>query len=166
MQGEIKTLSIEPEVRVHIGKNVELSVSNITNSNSTTSETGEARPWYMKDGEVWPQHCPLSPDTGEREASLFPEEAPGDRMISQLMYLPPVGTIPEDQDSPDVPLKKILFWTGASGWGVKPGRGVFLKVFCGRNTKHREDRELFNSHLSGEVSSLYLCYQHQAEGFW
>lgn len=123
--GEIKTLSIEPEVRVILGENVPLS--NITNS---TSERREGRPWYMKDGEIWPHHCPVNSDTGEREATLFPEEAPGDRMISQLMFLPPVGTIPTDQDSPEVPLKKILFWTGASGWGVKPGRGVFLKEKC------------------------------------
>ena len=129
LQGEMKTLSIEPEVRANPGENVSLSVSNIPN---TTSESRERRPWYMKDGDLWPHHCPLNPDTREREASLFPEEAPGDRMIDQLMYLPPEGALPEDQDSPDVPLKKILFWTGASGWGVKPGRGVFLKVFCCR----------------------------------
>ena len=129
LQGEMKTLSIEPEVRANPGENVSLSVSNIPN---TTSESRERRPWYMKDGDLWPHHCPLNPDTREREASLFPEEAPGDRMIDQLMYLPPEGALPEDQDSPDVPLKKILFWTGASGWGVKPGRGVFLKVFSCR----------------------------------
>ena len=124
---------METEVRALLGKKVPeremIDVSNITNSTS-----GEGRPWYMKDGELWPQHCPVNSDTGEREATLFPEEAPGDRMISQLMFLPPAGTIPPDQDSPDVPLKKILFWTGASGWGVKPGRGVFLKVFCCGNT--------------------------------
>ena len=127
LQGEIKTLSIEPDVPAILGGSVELK--DVSNTTNTTSGSGQGRPWYMKDGDVWPQHCPVSPDTGEREAALFPEEAPGDRMISQLMFLPPVGTVPQDQDSPDVPLKKILFWTGASGWGVKPGRGVFLKVF-------------------------------------
>ena len=120
-------MSIEPEVRAIIGGGVELK--DVSNATNTTSRSVPGRPWYMKDGDIWPQHCPVSPDTGEREATLFPEEAAGDRMISQLMFLPPVGTIPEDQDSPDLPLKKILFWTGASGWGVKPGRGVFLKVF-------------------------------------
>ena len=81
----------------------------------------------MTDGTVWPQHCSVNSKTGERDAALFPEEAAGDRMISQLMFLPAEG-VPALQDSSDLPLKKILFWTGAAGWGVKPGRGVFLKV--------------------------------------
>ena len=37
--------------------------------------------------------------------------------------------IPCLQES-EVPLKKILLWNGASSWnGLKPGRGVFLKVW-------------------------------------
>ena len=49
----------------------------------------------------------------------------------QLMYLPPTGTIPDNQEDPDVPLKKILLWNGASSWGgLKPGRGIFLKEKC------------------------------------
>ena len=131
-------MSIQPGVGaiLGVGENDvvrELIVGSVSNMTNTTSEGRQGRPWYMKDGEVWPQHCPVSPDTGEREATLFPEEAPGDRMISQLMFLPPEGSLPPDQDSPDVPLKKILFWTGASGWGVKPGRGIFLKVIRCRN---------------------------------
>ena len=44
---------------------------------------------------------------------LYPEEAEGDRMIHQLNFIPP--HVPHNQDSADIPLKKILFWTGAGG---------------------------------------------------
>ena len=91
-------------------------------SADNNSSVSQALPWYMEGGQVWPHHCP-----GEREEALFPEEAPGDRMISQLMFLPPVVS-PPDTHQADLPLKKILFWNGASSWGVKPGPGVFLKV--------------------------------------
>ena len=47
------------------------------------------------------------------------------------MYLPPTGTLPDNQEDPNVPLKKILLWNGASSWGgIKPGRGIFLKEKC------------------------------------
>ena len=117
----------------HLLSQVELdpeSEADYVESEVGNSSLARPRPWYMTDGDVWPQHCKVNPETGEREASLFPEEAPGDRMISQLMFLPPEGIVPDRQDSSDLPLKKILFWTGAAGWGVKPGRGVFLKEKC------------------------------------
>ena len=47
------------------------------------------------------------------------------------MYLPPTGTLSINQEDPNVPLKKILLWNGASSWGgLKPGRGIFLKEKC------------------------------------
>ena len=92
--------------------------------------TNNDRPWYMKDGQIRPQHSKLDPDTGDRDAKIFPEEKQGDRLVDQLMYVPPEGFIAEDQDDPDIPLKKILFWNGASSWGIRPGRGVFLKEKC------------------------------------
>ena len=48
---------------------------------------------------------------GPRNVALFPEEAEGDRMIQQINFMP--KGLPENQDSADVPLKKVLFWTGA-----------------------------------------------------
>ena len=114
---------LEPEsaANVYLEEQVEVF------SNSSEAGGPTSRPWYMTDGTVWPEHCSVNSKTGERDAALFPEEAAGDRMISQLMFLPAEG-VPALQDSSDLPLKKILFWTGAAGWGVKPGRGVFLKV--------------------------------------
>ena len=47
---------------------------------------------------------------------------------SQSSYSPDIDSWL--QDSADLPLKKVLFWTGANGWGIKPGRGVFLKEKC------------------------------------
>ena len=88
------------------------------------------RPWYMKDGQIRPKNCEIDPETGERHADIFPEEKNDDRLIDQLMYVPPEGFIAENQDDPDIPLKKILFWNGASSWGIRPGRGVFLKEKC------------------------------------
>jgi glycoprotein 3-alpha-L-fucosyltransferase len=47
------------------------------------------------------------------------------------MYLPPMGSLPENPVDPDISLKKILLWNGASFWGgMKAGRGIFLKEKC------------------------------------
>jgi len=90
----------------------------------------EDRPWYMRKGKVRPVSCVVDPSTGWRDASLFPEEAEGDRMLNQLLYVPPAKLLP-NQESPDTPLKKILLWNGASAWGnTKPGRGLFMKLKC------------------------------------
>jgi len=64
--------------------------------------------------------------------ALYPKDAPGqDRIIDQLMFIPPKDTLPEDQASPNVKLKKILLWNGVNSWGgIKPGRGVFIKEQC------------------------------------
>ena len=74
------------------------------------------------------------------------------------MYLPPAGTIPDNQDDPSVPLKKILLWNGASSWGgLKPGRGIFLKEKCPVSTcvlsstraeAESADMVLFKDHFS------------------
>jgi len=106
-----------------------LELSDVTNDIAEIP-TNNDRPWYMKDGQIRPQHSKFDPDTGDRDAKIFPEEKQGDRLVDQLMYVPPEGFIAEDQDDPDIPLKKILFWNGASSWGIRPGRGVFLKEKC------------------------------------
>ncbi len=49
----------------------------------------------------------------------------------QLMYVPPNGSVPANQDTADAPVKKILLWNGAASWsGIRPGRGVFIKRKC------------------------------------
>ena len=54
----------------------------------------------------------------------------GDRLRDQLMFYPPKDSIAEHQEDADTPLKKILFWNGASSWGIRPGRGIFIKEQC------------------------------------
>ncbi len=90
------------------------------------------RPWYMRDGEIRPKQCPVDPDTGERLAKVLPSEmSNSDRIPEQLMYVPPEGFVPENQEDADVKLKKIVLWNGVGSWGgLRPGRGVFLKERC------------------------------------
>lgn len=88
------------------------------------------RPWYMAGGQLRPQHCVLDSGTGECNVTIWPEDRQGDRLRDQLMYLPPTGFVADRQEDADTPLKKILFWNGASSWLVRPGRGVFLKEQC------------------------------------
>ena len=99
----------------------------------------EARPWYMAGGQLRPSHCPghmakRSDKLLVHEAepgcnsTLWPEDRPGDRLRDQLMFLPP--TLPDNQEEADTPLKKILFWNGAASWGIRPGRGIFIKEQC------------------------------------
>ena len=90
----------------------------------------ENRPWYMEGGQLRPDHCAISPVSGQCNATIWPEERRGDRLRDQLMFYPPKDSIAEHQEDADTPLKKILFWNGASSWGIRPGRGIFIKEQC------------------------------------
>jgi len=88
----------------------------------------ENKPWYMHGGKVRPS-LNHSSSLSLEAAKLFPEDKPGDdRLREQLMVLPPgpLDSLPSSDDS----LKKILFWNGVTSWGVRAGRGVFLKEEC------------------------------------
>ena len=51
--------------------------------------TTKARPYYMKEGQLRPERTVINPTTGKRNATVFPEERPGqDRIIDQLMFVP------------------------------------------------------------------------------
>ena len=44
----------------------------------------------MKEGQLRPERTVINPATGLRNATVFPEERPGqDRIIDQLMFVPP-----------------------------------------------------------------------------
>ena len=43
----------------------------------------------MKEGQLRPERTVINPATGLRNATVFPEERPGqDRIIDQLMFVP------------------------------------------------------------------------------
>ena len=105
-------------------------------SDKTASETplktiSSSRPWYLSGGAIHPEHVVVN-SSGDRNIKLFPEESSGkDRITDQLMFLPPAGDIPDNQEDVSLPLKKILMWNGVSSWGgVRPGRGEFIKQEC------------------------------------
>jgi len=132
------------------------------------------RPWYMSGGKLWPKDSVINSTTGVRSIRIFPDELPQeDRIPDQLMYLPPEGTIPKNQDDSSVPLKKILLWNGASAWGgLKAGRGLFLKEKCPvstcvlsttRSEAESADIVLFKDHFTmpyfkRSASQLWMLY--------
>jgi len=83
-------------------------------------------PFYMTNGSIMPE-----PDSIPRSSKLFPEESPhNDRIIDQLMFLPPNSSQISDEPE-EVALKTILMWNGLGQWGgVRGGRGEFLKQKC------------------------------------
>ena len=87
------------------------------------------RPWYMKDGQLRPKMA--DGDGAERKAEIYPADLPGhDRIPEQLMFVPPEGSFPEDQESADVKLKKILLWNGINSWGgLRPGKLLIWTIF-------------------------------------
>ena len=75
-----------------------------------------SRPWYLSGGSIRPEHVIVN-SSGDRNIKLFPEESSGkDRITDQLMFLPPAGDIPDNQEDASLPLKKILMWNGVSSY--------------------------------------------------
>ena len=132
------------------------------------------RPWYMKDGQLRPKSIIEDDDNDDRKSEIYPSDLPGhDRIPEQLMFVPPEGSFPEDQESADVKLKKILLWNGINSWGgLRPGRGVFIKEKCpvstcaiSSNRMDASDAEmvLFKDHFtmptfSRPASQLWMLY--------
>ena len=121
-------------------------------------EVSPSLPWYLHHGAILPTHVIVN-STGHRTIKLFPEESPGkDRITDQLMFLPPEGEIPSNEEEASVPLKSILMWNGVSSWGgVRPGRGEFIKQECpvstcaivtDRSQAEQQDMVLFKDHFS------------------
>ncbi|GIY74282.1 glycoprotein 3-alpha-L-fucosyltransferase A [Caerostris extrusa] len=61
--------------------------------------------------------------------AIWPHESGGDRIVNQLMYVPPGYAELRNVSHP--PLKKILLYFGRRGWSDLPmGRNVFLRDQC------------------------------------
>ncbi|XP_060517098.1 glycoprotein 3-alpha-L-fucosyltransferase A-like isoform X2 [Cylas formicarius] len=90
-----------------------LDESNFGESNEIDEKFVEKeKPWYLTDGTMLPVKT-------KGPVRLFPDQADGDRIIDQLMY------IPEDYQGYDSPEKVILAYTGLGSWGAKSGPSVF-----------------------------------------
>lgn len=93
------------------------------------------RPWYLAGGLLRPE-TPPEGDQWARTAALWPSEDSGDRIVDQLMFRPPPPPQLEDHPDPAAsdrappPVKKILMYNGMNSWGLKAGRGQFLKLRC------------------------------------
>lgn len=93
------------------------------------------RPWYLKGGEMRPE-APVEPEQWVRRERLWPQEDPDDRIVDQLMFRPPPPLLLEDHPDPAAPdkalpyFKKILMYNGMNSWGLRAGRGQFLKLKC------------------------------------
>ncbi|XP_066255401.1 glycoprotein 3-alpha-L-fucosyltransferase A-like [Euwallacea similis] len=70
------------------------------------------RPYFLTGGSVLPSKS-------KGPARLFPEQADGDRVVDQLMY------VPEDYQGYDTPEKTILLFNGMGTWGQKAGSATF-----------------------------------------
>nr|CAH7741261.1 unnamed protein product [Callosobruchus chinensis] len=77
-----------------------------------TLQPPPGKPWFMTGGTDYPTNYKGPP-------RLFPDEADGDRVVDQLMY------VPEDYQGYDTPEKVILAYNGLSAWGQKPGGASF-----------------------------------------
>ena len=72
-----------------------------------------------------------------------------------------MGTLPENQEDPNVPLKKILLWNAASSWGgMKAGR-------CPLHTQIFKQANIFNwtgtYRTDSTVVALYERWQYYNE---
>lgn len=122
----------------------------------------ERRPWYMKGGELRSE-IPQDSEQWLRTSKLWPDEDQGDRIIEQLMFRPPMPPALEDHPDPAAadkaspPYKKILMYNGMNSWGLRAGRGQFLKLKCpvdtcvltgSRSEMNSADAIMFKDHFS------------------
>uniref|UniRef100_A0AAR5PHD8 Fucosyltransferase N-terminal domain-containing protein n=1 Tax=Dendroctonus ponderosae TaxID=77166 RepID=A0AAR5PHD8_DENPD len=77
-------------------------------------EKGEPpeKPFFLRGGTRYPSKS-------KGPVRLFPEQADGDRVVDQLMY------VPEDYEGFDTPEKTILLYSGFGSWGQSGGSGIF-----------------------------------------
>ncbi|XP_074039634.1 glycoprotein 3-alpha-L-fucosyltransferase A [Leptinotarsa decemlineata] len=88
-------------------------VSSLANLNEAkTIKKAHGKPWFMKDGTELPEKH-------KGPLRLFPDQASGDRIVDQLMY------VPEDYQGNNSPEKVILTYTRLSSWGQKSGSSSF-----------------------------------------
>lgn len=87
------------------------------------TDSPDAKSWYFKKGVKYP-----TPQTKEKRVlKLYQAEDPhSDRIINQLMYVPP--NYDEIQEAGK--LKVIYVANGLGSWNVKRGRDEFLKSKC------------------------------------
>ncbi|KAG5890575.1 hypothetical protein JTB14_012703 [Gonioctena quinquepunctata] len=90
---------------------VELS-ADLDKAEPTTTVRQQGKPWFMTGGTEYPGNYKGPP-------RLFPDQADGDRIVDQLMYLP------EDYQGYDTPEKVILTYNGLGAWGQKSGSAAF-----------------------------------------
>ena len=50
----------------------------------TSPDTFQEKAWYMREGELRPRPSKISKTSGEREATVWPEEAPGEDRITGI----------------------------------------------------------------------------------
>lgn len=130
--------------------------------------------WFMKDGYRRPERAKTDRSTNRRKARLWPDEDEGDRIVQQLMYVPP--DYPDQEDRNKTKWKKILLYNGIHNWKpLRVGRESFLldncpvdtcEVTIDRSQADSSDAILFRDHIgqyadvaarpAGQVWILYL----------
>ncbi|XP_071525472.1 glycoprotein 3-alpha-L-fucosyltransferase A isoform X2 [Panulirus ornatus] len=127
-----------------------------------TTMSPRRRPWYLQGGHLRPE-LPVDPDQWSRPQNLWPDEDSSDRIVAQLMFRPPPPPPLEDHPDPAAAekappyLKKILMYNGMNSWGLRAGRGQFLKLRCpvdtcvltgSRSELSSADAIMFKDHFS------------------
>lgn len=120
------------------------------------------RPWYLDGGQLRPE-VPADAEQWVRPQRLWPDEDTSDRIVDQLMFRPPVPPPLEDHPDPSAsdkaspPFKKILMYNGMNSWGLRAGRGQFMKLKCpvdtcvltgSRSELSLADAVMFKDHFS------------------
>ncbi|XP_050302319.1 glycoprotein 3-alpha-L-fucosyltransferase A-like [Anthonomus grandis grandis] len=100
------------------------------------------KPFFLSGGTLYPSKT-------KGPARLFPEQADGDRIVDQLMY------VPEDYQEFDTPEKTILLFSGLGAWGQRGGSAAFAQcpvsrcsLTADRGRASDADAILFKDHVA------------------
>lgn len=83
-------------------------------------KSSSSMPWFMKEGLLQPTPAHIDEASGRRLANLWPEERADDRIVNQLMYIPPH----------QLDTTKSIYVGKMNAFHVTPGRSIFLDSGC------------------------------------
>lgn len=130
-------------------------------------------PWYLKEGKLYPEPATISNVTDIRDAKLLPyEDAGNDRILNQLMFVPPDYDLIKKSGK----FKTILLYNMPYWWQNSEGDYEFKNLSCpvdtckitlDKNERGTADMVLFydqyvHANITRQAHQIYAIYHSES----